>query len=63
VIRHKAVKDLHSHPGDAFSYGVCELLSLSGRGLIDAYVYKDPEDMDYQQVVNAGSGRSPVTGY
>lgn len=38
------VKDRHSHPADALSYGLCELLHLSQYGLIDQYV--DPESVD-----------------
>lgn len=63
------VKDDDSHPADALTYGVCELLHLSGAGLIDAYVYPADEDFVDGFGRRAGSGgwdgmgRSSVTGY
>ena len=63
VVSKIPVKDPHSHPADALSYGVCELLNLSVSGLVDPYagdIYADDyTDYSRAEVV----GRSSVTGY
>ena len=68
VISKIPLKNQHSHPGDALSYGVCELLHMAVNNLIDPYAYSDhgnhysdeyniyDEQLDY-------TGRSEVTGY
>jgi hypothetical protein len=33
VLRDKAVKDMHSHPGDAFSYGATRVLNYMHKGI------------------------------
>lgn len=63
------MKNLHSHPGDALSYGVCELLSMSEGGYIDPYVQPtaDPyvENMLLHRALagSASVGRDQNTGY
>jgi hypothetical protein len=62
------MKNHHSHPADALSYGVCELLSMSEGGRIDPYVQPSVdyymEELIFRQTPGMGSvGRDPVTGY
>ena len=39
----KPLKDIHSHPGDALSYGVCHLLRMSDGGFYDLPSWKRQE--------------------
>lgn len=56
------VKNEHSHPGDAFSYGLPEFLHLAAGGLIDAYAYAEDEGSSYSSQEES-AGRCSVTGY
>ena len=62
IIAKIPVKNQHSHPADALSYGVCELLHLSSYGMIDSYVYPDDEYFP-QTPYHDQAGRCAVTGY
>lgn len=55
------VKDRHSHPADALTYGVCEVLTLSGQGMIDPYAHDFDEPFMHQ--LDDRVGRSAATGY
>jgi hypothetical protein len=63
VIGKIPVKDPHSHPADALSYGVCELLNLSASGMIDSYTYDSYIDAYDNSIRQDAIGRSAVTGY
>ena len=39
----KPLKDMHSHPGDALSYGVCHLLRMADTGFYDLPSWKRQE--------------------
>jgi hypothetical protein len=59
------VKDDHSHPGDALSHGIPELLALAGTGRIDPHPLPGQHHDVYEwelELVRA-IGRCPVTGY